>query len=151
MKRTPVVLAAAALVAAGTLAIPAASASTGTPGTPGLTLLGINTGNPTPDGYIAFAFTLTNNSNRSGVISLAIMRPLYNTQSHIFTCDRGGRDGLFCEPGDFVPGESMTSLIQVQVKDQPVAPLVVKVRACAMNEDTGVTGPCLLQKVPIAS
>ena len=149
MKRIAVAAAAAALITGAV--VPAAAASGNSAG---FTLYGgiagaLGTTGPGQDP--TFVFTMTNTTHRN-INEDLVIRKATNVKLHRgYFCTANGMDGKWCEPGGVAPGESVTLVVAATVHSHPVAPLRAALRACAINEDTGVKDPCLTDWVPISS
>ena len=153
MKRIALIAAAAALITGAV--VPAAAAS-GSGSSTGFTMYGQMagagvTGTVVPGQYFTFVFTMTNTTHRN-VNEDLVLKNVTNVELHQgYVCTANGMDGKWCEPGGVAPGESVTLVVAGEVHSPPVAPLVAAARACAINEDTGVRGPCMTVKEPISS
>ena len=144
MKRIALLAAAAAIIT-GTV-VPAAAASGSSPA---FTLNASIAGGITvakPLDNLTFVFTETNHTNET-VNENVVLVYVRNVKIHQpMTCVVDGAiqpmDGRRCEPGGLAAGESASIVVATNVHSQPVLPATAAARACLVNGDTGVRGPC---------
>lgn len=99
---------------------------------------------------VTFVFTETNRGTSAAPVDLHVTKTANLTNiAQGCVLPNGSEftpDGSYCEPGFIKPGQSSRLILQ-GVAGNPPSPGVTSARVCLVNENTGVTGPCLTVSV----